>query len=259
MIILFLFSILPKFSILIILIRIMSFVLNPLCIIHNFYIIIIPILTFSAILSIIFGSIGALYQNQIKRMLGYSAIANIGFILLGLSTCTQIGVFASFYYYLIYTIALLNIFCILVAVRRHPFNVKLKNIVEFVSISHSNLVLSILLIISLLSLAGIPPLAGSFGKLSVFFALVSNGSNFLALIVVLLSVLTVVYYIRIIRYILFTNYGVYPIVQILSIPELSALLISYTSLLNICFFFFSAPLIIWLQNITNIFLNLFLI
>lgn len=259
MIILSLFSMLPKFSILIILIRIMSFVLNPLCVLQGFYVIIMPIITVSAVLSVVIGSIGALYQNQIKRIVGYSAITNIGFILLGLCTCTQMGLFASFYYYLIYTIALLNIFCILMAIRRYPFNMKLRNITEFVSISHSNILLSILLTVCLLSLAGIPPLAGFFGKLSVFFALTLSGSHLLALTTVLLSVLTVVYYIRVIRYILFVNNGIYPIVQILPIPEVSALLISYTSLLNLCFFFSSAPLIIWLQNVINIFLNLFLI
>jgi len=201
LIITYFFSILPKVSILIVLIRAFSFIFHPDSFLVNISIILIPIIILTAILSITLGSIGALYQVKVKRLLAYSAIANIGYILLSLCAISFIGIFASLYYIFLYIIMSVNVFIILMYVRRYPVKLKLNNLVEFVSLTHSNFILSFLLVFSLLSFAGIPPLAGFFGKFAVFMALIFNGHYLLALYAVLFSVLVSIYYIRLVRFI----------------------------------------------------------
>lgn len=201
LIITYFFSVIPKISILIILMRAFPFIFHPDCALEDISIVLMPIIILTAIISITIGSIGALYQIQIKRLLAYSAIVNRGYILLGLRVTSLSGIFASFYYLFIHIIMTVNIFIILMYVRRYPMKLKLKNLIEFVSVSHSNFLLSLLLVLALLSFAGIPPLSGSFGKFSIFTALIFKGHYLLALYAVLFSVLTSIYYIRLVRFI----------------------------------------------------------
>jgi len=119
----------------------------------------------------IYRIIGAVYQTKIKRLLAYSAIANLGFILLGLSTSSFSGLFASLYYFVIYILALIQMFYILIIIRRQNSYLKIKNLIEFVALSHTNFSLSFLFMFALLSFAGIPPLVGFFGKLLIFNSL----------------------------------------------------------------------------------------
>jgi NADH-quinone oxidoreductase subunit N len=152
------------------------------------------------LLSIGIGSIGALYQVKIKRLLAYSTIANMGYILLGLCTMSFIGVFASLYYFFIYILILIQIFSILINFRYNGSFLKFKTLIEFASISHANFILSFFLIFALFSLAGLPPLVGFFGKLFLFLSLIIKGYYYIALYVVLFSVVTCIYYIRLIRF-----------------------------------------------------------
>jgi len=154
-----------------------------------------------AILSIILGSVGALYQTKIKRLLAYSAIANLGYILLGLSTASFEGLVASIFYFFLYTSASVQLFYILSIIKRQGSYLKIKNLIDFCALTHANSPLSFLLVFSLFSFAGIPPLAGFFGKVLIFKALIMHGYYSIALIAVLFSVLTCVYYIRLIRFI----------------------------------------------------------
>lgn len=167
-IITYFFAVIPKISILFILCRAFTFVLNPKYAIITYSYFFILLFIICAILSIFFGSIGAIYQTKIKRLLAYSAIANLGFILLGFSTASVIGFMASFYYFFIYLFASIQIFYILTIVRRQVSFLKIKNVVELVAISHANFFLSFIFVFGLLSFAGIPPLAGFFGKFLVF-------------------------------------------------------------------------------------------
>lgn len=99
------------------------------------------------------------------------------------------------YYLFIYILTSIQIFSIIIVIRRQFSFIKIKNLVEFVSVSHANFVLSFLFVFALLSLAGIPPMSGFFGKIFIFFALIANGQYLLALCAVLFSVVTCVYYI----------------------------------------------------------------
>lgn len=75
-----------------------------------------------------------MYQIKIKRLLAFSAIANLGYILLGFSTVSFLGLFASIYYFFIYIMALIQIFSILIVIRHQISYLKIKNLVEFVSL-----------------------------------------------------------------------------------------------------------------------------
>jgi NADH-quinone oxidoreductase subunit N len=150
-----------------------------------------------SIISIIIGSVGALYQYTIKRLLAYSAIANMGFVILNLHTLN--GFSSSLYFLIIYIFVSINIFTILLNIKRNDHEIK--NIVEFISVAFSNYYLSILLVFALFSLAGIPPFIGFFGKLYVFINLIEYGFYYTGFIIMLLSILICVYYIRLIRFI----------------------------------------------------------
>lgn len=198
MIITYFFSVLPKIPVLILLMKI--YFLDFICLdsvyifIHSFSDLFIILILLCSLLSILIGSVGALYQVTIKRLLAYSAIANMGYILLGLCTAYSVFQFITFYYLLIYLLISINFFSIILVIRRYPSRLKLRNLIDFVSISQSNFLLSALSALCLLSLAGIPPLAGFFGKFFIFCSLISKGYYLIALYGVLISVLTCVYY-----------------------------------------------------------------
>ncbi len=208
-----------------------------------------PIMTICSVLSILIGSILALYQVKIKRFFAYSAIAHMGYILLSMSLGSYLSIYVSFYYLFIYILVSLNIFTIYLVIYRQDKS-PLKNIVDGISLLHSNFLLAFFFVVALLSVAGIPPLAGFFGKLYVFYLLVETGNYFLATFVVLMSVLSSAYYIRFVRYILFTEIiNKQPITFVKPITRVQACLISFLFILNICFVFFQGPLLIWFDNI----------
>ena len=187
-IITYFFALVPKISIFFVLFRIIFVVFINFISFYSF------IILFCSIFSILIGSILALYQVKIKRFFAYSAIVHMGYILLSLFLGNWLGVYTSFYYLFVYLLASVNIFTIFLAIYKND-NSNIKNIVDVISILHSNPFLSFIFAINLLSLAGIPPFAGFYGKLHVFFLLLDTGNYFLGMLVVLFSVLNCVYYI----------------------------------------------------------------
>jgi NADH-quinone oxidoreductase subunit N len=122
----------------------------------------------------------------------------MGNILLCFSIGTIEGVEYAFNYIIIYMLISINVFMLFLAIYRVDKS-SIQNIVDFISILRSNKNLSIIFIISILSLGGIPPFAGFFAKLPIFYLLVKTINPFLGILIILSSVLSVVYYIRLIR------------------------------------------------------------
>lgn len=242
-IITYFFAIVPKIAILFVFYRLFFTVfINSLTIFSIFILI-------CSICSIFVGSILALYQIKIKRFFAYSAIVHMGYILLSMSLGSYLSVYVSFYYLFIYLLVSLNIFTIYLVIYRQDHS-PLKNIVDSISILHSNFLLAFLFVIALLSVAGIPPLAGFFGKLYIFSLLMETGNYFLALYVVLMSVLSSAYYIRFVRFIFFTEIvNEQPITFIITITELQSYLISFLFIVNIAFIFLQGPILILFDNI----------
>nr|YP_009704473.1 NADH dehydrogenase subunit 2 [Volvariella volvacea]AYD91362.1 NADH dehydrogenase subunit 2 [Volvariella volvacea]AYD91393.1 NADH dehydrogenase subunit 2 [Volvariella volvacea]AYD91445.1 NADH dehydrogenase subunit 2 [Volvariella volvacea] len=165
------------------------------------------LLLISSILSLIIGTVVGLAQTKIKRLLAYSTISHIGFILLALAINTEQSIDSLIFYIIQYSITNLNIFLIIIALSYVINNQKIKDlnikdirfIAELKGQFFSNPILSLSLAICLFSMAGIPPLIGFFSKQFVLYSAVQSGYNFIALVAILVSVVSASYYLKIVK------------------------------------------------------------
>ena len=161
------------------------------------------ILIFIGITSIVIGSIFALTQENMKRLLAYSAISNIGFIILAMGLVTDDGLNASLYYTIVYSFTALASFGIITHITSNSHGIE--DISDLAGLSKTHPYFAILILITMLSSAGIPPLIGFHAKLMVIQALINNSYIILSVIVVLMTVISAYYYLRIIKTIYFEN------------------------------------------------------
>lgn len=186
-------TIMPKISILILLLELNTHVewINETVIKY--------LLLISSSLSLLIGTIVGLSQTKIKRLLAYSTISHVGFILLALAISTEQSIESMIFYIIQYTITNLNLFLILIALSYLYLNKDIEFISELKSQFSYNPLLSLGLSISLFSMAGIPPLIGFFSKQFVLSSAIQNGYFFMALLAILVSVISASYYLKIIR------------------------------------------------------------
>jgi NADH-quinone oxidoreductase subunit N len=159
------------------------------------------IIVFVSIASMLLGAFAAIGQTNIKRLMAYSSIGHMGFALVGLAAGTEMGVRSVIIYMIIYAIMTLGTFACILAMRREEGPVE--NINELAGLGKNDPPMAFLLTMLMFSLAGIPPLAGFFGKYYVLLAAVNANLIPLAVIGVLASVVGAFYYIRIIKIIFF--------------------------------------------------------
>jgi len=159
------------------------------------------ILVFVSIASMVLGAFAAIGQNNIKRLLAYSSIGHMGFALVGLASGSQEGVLGVIIYMMIYLISTLGVFACVLAMRRKGQH--LEQVSDLAGLAHNNKALAFVFAMLMFSLAGIPPLAGFFGKYFVFLAAVKSGLFALAIIGVVASVVGAYYYLRIVKIIYF--------------------------------------------------------
>ena len=159
------------------------------------------IIIFISIASMILGSVAAIGQNNIKRLIAYSSIGHMGFILAGLATATNNGIQNSIIYLIIYGIMNMGLFtCIFLLKRKNIFY---ENLTDLSGMSKNHPLLSLCMLIFLFSLAGIPPLAGFFAKFYIFMSVIEVKMYFLAITGLLTTVISAFYYLRIIKIIYF--------------------------------------------------------
>jgi NADH-quinone oxidoreductase subunit N len=156
------------------------------------------IIIFTSLASIILGAVGAIGQTNIKRLLGYSSINNIGFALVGLAAGTQAGVAAVLSYMAIYVVMTLGTFACVLQMRGADGN-PIETISSLAGLSQTRKMLAAALAIFMFSLAGIPPLFGFWAKFLVFDAAVAAGLLPLAAIGIGSSVIGAFYYLKIIK------------------------------------------------------------
>ena len=165
------------------------------------------ILLITSFLSLVIGSLLGLVQTQIKRLLAYSTISHIGFILLSLSINSEQSIDSLIFYIVSYSITNLNIFLIILLFgyiinQRSQINsfphLDIKLISELKGMFFLYPCLGISLTISLFSLAGIPPLLGFFSKQLILYSAVQNGNYFISIIGILTSVISASYYLKLI-------------------------------------------------------------
>jgi NADH-quinone oxidoreductase subunit N len=150
-----------------------------------------------SVISMILGSLAAIGQTNIKRLMAYSSIGHMGYALIGLAAGTQAGVQATLVYIAIYVVMSFGTFACIIAMRRQGKAVE--TIADLAGLSTHNPGFALALAVLMWSMAGIPPLSGFFGKLYVFSAAINAGLTTLAVIGVLTSVIGAFYYLRVIK------------------------------------------------------------
>jgi NADH-quinone oxidoreductase subunit N len=195
------------------------------------------VVTALAIASMVLGAFAAIGQSNIKRLLAYSAIGNIGYALIGLAAGSPEGARGVIIYLVIYVAMTLGAFACVLAMRRPEGMVE--EIDELSGLAQNNLGMATLLAILLFSLAGIPPLAGFFAKFYVFVAAVKEGLWALAVIGVLASVVGAYYYVRIVKIMFFDE----PRERFASVQPKAALVMGVTGLYVLLYVVWPAPLV----------------
>jgi len=150
------------------------------------------VLVAAALLSMLVGSLAAIMQTNIKRLLAYSSVGHVGFILMGLSTGTQLGVQSVLVYLAIYIFMSAGMFgCVMITGR--------EAIKDYAGLSKTHPWLAATIAAFMFSMAGIPPLSGFFGKMYVILAAVNAGLFWVAVAAVITSVVGAYYYIKIVK------------------------------------------------------------
>jgi NADH-quinone oxidoreductase subunit N len=195
------------------------------------------IVVFVSIASMALGSFAAIGQRNIKRLMAYSSIGHMGFALVGLAAGTAEGAQGVLVYVAIYVAMTLGSFSVILAMKRNGQHVE--KISDFAGLSRTNPLLAFFFAMLLFSLAGVPPLAGFFGKFYVFVAAIKAGLFTLSVIGVLTSVIGAYYYLSIVKVMYFDE----PLTQLDPVRvELRAVL-AVAGLFNIFFFVYPGPLV----------------
>jgi len=154
-------------------------------------------LVFLAVLSLAIGNIVAIAQTNLKRMLAYSTISHMGFLLLGILAGTQNGYSSGMFYVITYALTALASFGMILLLSREGFEAE--NLEDFKGLNQRSPWYAFLMLIVMFSLAGIPPTVGFFAKLAVLQAALAAGWLWLVVFAVLMSVIGAFYYLRVVK------------------------------------------------------------
>ena len=156
-----------------------------------------------SICSMVLGSLAAIGQTSIKRLMAYSSIGHMGYALIGLAAGTEAGIRGTLVYLVTYVFMNAGTFACIIAMRRRGR--ALERISDLSGLARTDPVLALALLVFMFSMAGVPPMSGFFGKLYVFFAAVQANLWALAVIGVLTSVIGAYYYLRIVKVMYFDD------------------------------------------------------
>ncbi len=176
----------------------------------------------TSILTMTIGNLFAIRQQNIKRFLAFSSISQAGYILVGMIGGSQLGMASVIYYILVYIFSNLGAFGVVIAISNATGK---ENIDDYNGLYKTNPRLSLIMTLALFSLAGIPPVAGFFGKFFLFAAAAEKGFYFLVLVAVFNTIISLYYYLLVVKA-MFINKNDDPITSFRSdFPTRSALLI----------------------------------
>ena len=198
------------------------------------------------ILSLLIGAYGAITQTVIKRLLAFSSINHIGFILLSILSFKFLSQGIFFFYLLIYLVTNFGVFSVLLTLRNSSGELKL--ISDLSGLKTHNKSKAIALLVLFFSLAGIPPFAGFFAKFFILTASMNEGLIYLSLIAVLSSVIAAFYYLRVIKN-MFFNEGEKNLIQ--NSMFYNSLTYVVCSLFVTLFAFYPDPIILIINNYFN--------
>ena len=180
-----------------------------------------------AVLSMVVGALGAIVQTNIKRLMAYSSIANMGYALVPLAAASVAGVQGMIVFMVIYIITVIGVFSTILQMRLRDGMVE--QISDLAGLSKSNPGMAISLTIFMFSLIGIPPLLGFFGKLFAFLPAIEAGLTWLVVIALIASVIGAFYYLRLVKVMWFDE----PEREFVT-PPASVKIISLIAVLLIC-------------------------
>jgi NADH-quinone oxidoreductase subunit N len=202
-----------------------------------------PIIEILAIASMVLGAFAALFQVNIKRLLAYSTISHMGYAFMGVATSTIIGAQSVLIYMVIYMAMIIGIFGCILNLRRH--GQMMEDIIDLQGLSKTNPKGAFCIAVLMFSLAGIPPLAGFFGKFVVFMAAIDAQLYTIAVIAVLTTVVGAFYYLRIIKLMYFDD----PVGGINALPydtntsRETTIIVAVSVAVNVLFFAWPDPVI----------------
>ena len=156
-----------------------------------------------ALLSIILGNLAAIMQTNIKRMLAYSTISHMGFVLLGLLPNSPFGFGAAMYYVIVYGIMSVAAFAMVILLSSR--GVEAEHLDDFKGLNQRNPYYAAIMGLVMFSMAGVPPMGGFFAKLMVLKAVIEAGMIWLAVAAVVFAVIGAFYYLRVVKYMYFDD------------------------------------------------------
>lgn len=189
------FAIVPKIAFIGILIRFFFEIFSPISFFFEIFFYII------ALLSMFIGALSALNQKKIKRLLAYSSISHIGFILIGFTSNLLNNIPSILLYIIIYIIMSINLWTSYISLNIN--HKPIKYLTDLSNLYSLNNLISIIIILNIFSLAGIPPIAGFFSKVLIFYAGLKNGYFSLIFFAVIISIISSFYYLKVIKIIYF--------------------------------------------------------
>jgi NADH-quinone oxidoreductase subunit N len=189
--------------------------------------------------SVVLGAFAAIWQRNIKRLMAYSSIGHVGYALIGVAAANAEGVRGVIIYMTVYLAMNVGTFAVILLMRRAEGMVE--SIDDLAGLARTRPILALAMGIFMFSLAGVPPLAGFFGKLYVFLAAVNAGLYVLAVIGVLASVVGAFYYLRIVKIMYFDS----PAEEFVgSVPAEMRLVLAVTAVFTLFFFLFPSPFVV---------------
>jgi NADH-quinone oxidoreductase subunit N len=150
-----------------------------------------------AVLSLIIGNITAIVQTNLKRMLAYSTISHMGFVLLGVLVGTDVGLGSAMFYVVVYVLMNVGAFGMILLLSRSGFEAE--NLEDFKGLNQRSPWFAFVMLLLMFSMVGIPPTVGFYAKLAVLQALLSGGFIAVAVIAIIFSAIGAFYYLRIVR------------------------------------------------------------
>ncbi len=156
-----------------------------------------PMLVVLAVLSLAVGNVVAIAQTNIKRMLAYSTISHMGFLLLGLLAGTRTGYSAALFYAVVYALMSLAAFGVVILLSRAGFEAE--RLGDFKGLNERSPWFAFMMLVAMFSMAGVPPTAGFYAKLAVLAAVIDVHQTWLAVVAVFFSLIGAFYYLRVVK------------------------------------------------------------
>jgi len=196
--------------------------------------------------SMLIGAFGALQQRKIKRLLAYSSIGHVGYMLVGVAAGTAEGLQGLLVYILLYMVMSICIWTTVLSLGFQNKSGRVKYLTDFIALSKVNPLLAITIALTMFSMAGVPPLAGFFSKLYVFFAAMEASMFLIVIVGVLTSCIGAYYYIRLIKVMFFEKTNSWTLYK--TIDREKSLVLGITFFIILFFFLYPSPVLIMTHN-----------